>query len=154
MRLDYTVDVDDAVRRFDGLLDRASDFRPFLRLAAVDARNMFDEAFRTNGRSTGQTWPALSPRTTAHKSRGRLGVDDGDLRRSLTVRGARGGIETINADSMQVGSSLPQGGYFTKGRGGQPPRPIVPPKRQVEQRIGRAADAWLAAGGRPFDGVI
>ena len=98
---------------------------------------MFDQQFLSAGAYGGDPWEPLSEETLRRK--GMLGPwmilqDSGDLRRSLTQRGAKDNIlEMMEPDVLRVGSSDPAGAFAELGTEHSPQRAILPAEIPPEE---------------------
>lgn len=98
-------------RTLDGIIERAEDMRPAWPEVVRVFRAMVNQAFATEGASTGQKWPGLKLSTAQDRLRkGFTGFHPilqrtGELKRSID--GGGGGFVEETATSIAIGSNDP-----------------------------------------------
>lgn len=104
-----------------------------LQQVADDFREMVAQQFATEGRAEGTPWaPRESARVGADgvrplrgERRSPLLVRTGALRDSLTRKGATGGIEALDGQTLSIGSRLPYAIFHQLGTRRMPARPLI-----------------------------
>jgi Phage virion morphogenesis family len=143
LRFEFEAEGDKLVsRELLDMGDRALDARPAFRLIADDFREF--EAARFDSRGEG-TWVPLAPATIREKAE--RGLDPrvlhatGQLRASLTKKGAKGSYSRIFPSFMLFGSTVPYAKYLQTGTRFMPPRKPLgftePQKITVLKRLQR-----------------
>lgn len=101
--------------------DNAEDMSPAFEAISDDFRVIERRQFDSEGAYASGGWAALMPSTVARRG-GRAhpilrtpGDKGGDLRRSLTTKGAKGAIRQITADSMTVGTRIKYAKFHQRG---------------------------------------
>jgi len=131
---------------FDENLFRRGFYRVDIPATLANMRESFEEIhedflemeagqFDSKGARGGvKQWKDLAPSTLIEKSRlMRMGlaismdplIRTGKLRESMIREGAEGNITRINADSMEMGTSIPYAVYHQKGGGNLPKREVI-----------------------------
>lgn len=126
MKLDVGFEGARADRMLSGIRGRLDNTRTLMGMLVDDIHDFEADAFDTGG--FGQ-WAPLSPATLRAKGGGRILVDTGALRSSLTA-----GSASITADGVTVGTSERSAPFLQRGARGAPPRDPMPdpPARVVE----------------------
>lgn len=143
--------------------DAADDMSPAFEQIAGDFRVMSRKQFDSEGAYASGGWAALKPATV--RARGGLahpilrspgggprggGRAGGDLRRSLTTKGAKGSLTEFTRDSITLGTSIPYAKYHQHGTARMAKRRPVEfteaDKKQLVKRI--QAHMVAAARGR------
>lgn len=127
--------------RLNKSIKRAHDLSPVLhRLSVVYMETIMTEAFKTEGASLGNPWsdqytPGYKRWKTKKKGSHRPVLDlDGDLRRSLTKKGAKGNVVRIKQKGFDVGTSIPYAHLHNSGIAPQRERKfMVMPTQYVEK---------------------
>lgn len=101
---------------------------------------------REEAKRYGKGWKPDAASTIAHKAGDEVGVDSGDLKRSLTERGAKWNIFEVLPGEIRFGTSAPHAHLFNRGhkRDGvrvQPARKLI---RIYKLAREQAADIILA----------
>ena len=113
---------DKVERSFDVLGRAVEDFRPLWELLVPELQDMAGAEFKGLGLASGG-WAELTPDYAAYKSKVRPGmpllVFDGDLRSSVTEKGAGGGIIELKPDTLTFGTKLD---HAAAHQYGYPPR--------------------------------
>ena len=176
MRLDVTVEgADDVKRRFNGMLQRAERTRPLFEQISDDFRAQSDQVWRTQGAATGRRWKRLNPDYLKRKIRKGLGSGilentskrGGILRRSLTRARAKGSMQRVTRDSVELGTRIgiarihqqggtvplkPPHGHVRRVR--IPARPFVVVTDETRQRWSGLVADHLVDGRAPFNGRV
>ena len=138
----YTINSQPAEKALANFQASLANQSPALREIAGDFREMIARQFASEGRAEGTPWAgrkasrsgarhekrltAEAQRTQRDDSRAApLLVRTGALQRSLTVRGAAGHVERLEAQSLAIGTSLPYALFHQMGTRRLPARPII-----------------------------
>ena len=132
----YTINsqpAEKALANFQASLADPSADGPALQRVADDFREMIARQFASEGRAEGTPWAARKsvgavhelPTTQRAIHESPLLVRTGALQRSLTVRGAAGHVERLEAQSLAIGTSLPYALFHQTGTRRMPARPII-----------------------------
>ena len=115
-------------RRIFAVGERGMDMRPIFEVLSEDWEGIVDAHFESEGQRGGRRWNRLSQSRIDQKAR-----EDLDprilhatlaLRKSLTVRGAKGSIRRITPHTMLRGTSIFYGEYHHDGTARLPMRPL------------------------------
>lgn len=148
----FDLELDAQTHNLDAIARRARNIKPGLRNVADDMRGQFAEVFRRQG--VRGRWKPLDDLYATTRDSRPLGVQSGEMRRSFTNRGAKGSVQKVRADTLEVGSDLVQAIYFQKGRPSQPKRNLVPDRRQVRRRASQVLAGYLIDGRRSSGGIF
>lgn len=141
MKVEITVEgAQDLAARF-AIVEKGLDFRELGTWDAVASEfyKIEKEQFESEG-SAGASgkWKALTPKYAARKQKKYGPVPiltaSGEMRRSLTNRGAPGSVLEKSADELVIGTTIAKAGYHQRGSGRLPQRkPIDPSESQVSR---------------------
>jgi len=126
------------------------DMRPVLKVVGIGYRKEVKAVFdKKQPRDSGLRWVPLSPGYAAFKSKNFPGrpllVRTGDLKKSMTKKGAKGNITLIGKNSGIFGSTISYGIFHDEGTSRMPKRNFSEPserraliwKGQIERDIRR-----------------
>lgn len=134
--------------QLEGLRARSMSMRPAFGAVVSDFHDLEQEVFTSQGARAGATWKPLQPWWLEFRLRHGLGTRilhydnaaGGRLYNALTHRGAPWAVETIDADSVTVGTNLGIAAAHQKGRtvtiagrNGQQARTVTIPRRRMVQ---------------------
>lgn len=148
MRPVIEADTRAAVGLLDEVADRAEDMSGALELVADDFIEVTEAVFASRGMLAGG-WQPLDPDWAAYKAEiggGPPGEFTGLLRSALTSRHGNYSVRRIGTDRAVLGTNVPHAHLFNRGRGGQPPRPLIPPAAWLAARWAPMVGAYLSAG--------
>lgn len=149
-----------ATRALDALSRSMRDLRPLWELVSVDFWATGKARFDSKNASRGAQWEPLGPRYGAlkryHYGDLPLLVLSGTLRRSLTQKGAPGGVQRMTPEALTIGTSVEYAERVQLGTTddvwipapfnitihGHPARPIVDLQPDDESRWQRLAVEW------------
>ena len=129
----YTINSQPAEKALANFQASLANQSPALREIAGDFREMIARQFASEGRAEGTPWAARKSVGAVHEPpttqraiyESPLLVRTGALLRSLTVRGAAGHVERLEAQSLAIGTSLPYALFHQTGTRRMPARPII-----------------------------
>jgi len=132
--------------------DEITDYRPFWNGPFLDVwRPWIQQAFATQGASTGRPWAPLSPSYAAWKARrgyayeGLL-VRSGDLSSALMhPERSRVGVWDPQPSSLRVGTTREGAIFHQTGTRRMPARPPIRPTKDFMLSIGKALQVHVAA---------
>ncbi|MBV9210630.1 MAG: phage virion morphogenesis protein [Acidobacteria bacterium] len=108
---------------------------------AQDLREIVDDRFQNDGFGK---WPELAPSTLEEKRRewGSFAelsvlVESGDLKRSLTRKGAKGAVLDIQPDELTVGTTIRYARFHQTGTRRMPARTIYDLREQDKRKLMR-----------------
>ena len=134
-------------RMYSRFADGVHDLRPLWSRYYANFLAMEREQFATQGGHGSGGWASLKEPYRSWKMRvrpGRLILEfDGDLKNSLTQRGAKGSICRINTGWAEFGSSIPYGIYHAKGTGKMKKRPPIEMSESDRTAWDKTAHGWL-----------
>jgi phage gpG-like protein len=130
MQFDGSINSEGLENSLNLLQAQLVDLSPSMGLIAEDFRQMVAEQFASAGAAGGTPWAALAPSTIKRK-RGGGGIlqDTGALFNSLTDPESPDHVETIDKQSLTIGTDLPYATFHQTGAGwgfGQSSLPPAP----------------------------
>jgi phage gpG-like protein len=126
--------LDETMQRLGRLSSHLADYTPVWPGVIASIGRMEERAFAAGGGTTAHgRWAALEPGYKRWKDRHYPGRPiltlTGDMRRSLTRRGAMGHFEDIGRMRLEVGTTIPYA-RFHQERGHRKWRPMIDPTKQ------------------------
>lgn len=110
------------LERFEGRLVNS---KPVFRTIGEHMMDIINEQFRSEGKRSTGGWAPLKESTIEAKGHAGILVDSGDLFRSLTRRGDRGNIFTVQPNLLRLGTTLDYAVFHQKGTNRMPQRKII-----------------------------
>jgi len=126
-----TVDIREALQRFDVLQRSLRDFRPAFVVIDKHVTTVFARQFASLGAFGGTLWAALRPstiRARASVGRGRGGIlrDTNRLWASLVKGRGPESVRVIGKDDYRRGTAVPYAQYHQSGTASMPQRQVIP----------------------------
>lgn len=137
------------VKDLDGIIARSTNLQPAMLRVGQYLMGATLRTFEAEGRP--RKWQKLSPRTIADRKRlgfaaGPILERTGELKRSLTQRGAKGSIFRPGPRSLRYGSSLPRFEIHQKGLENVPKRVMLIIQKQDRSQISRILNTFVREG--------
>jgi phage gpG-like protein len=139
-----------AAQALESIGGRGADARPAWPMVTALMRADTSERFDKQGEGA---WPPLAASTVEKKKR--LGQNPKIMRvtdalyRSLTVKRGRGALRRGTKTQMRYGTTVYYSRFHQEGQGGVPKRPLVMVDADLEKRIVRALEQYVAKGELP-----
>lgn len=140
LRLRFSFYGEEQIDRTLDRLEAVDDMRPAWEVLADRFYRAEARQFASSGAYGSGGWPPLSPKYAAWKARRYPGQPilrrTDDLWKSLTQRGAGGGVLVLEPSFMVIGSSVDYGEHHQKGGGRLPRRrPVELPDEERRQWV-------------------
>ena len=130
------------------VLRRSTDWSGVFRAAMRDLEESHSKHFGTNG---GGTWkPVYSSWKTEEYGAGGILVRTGTLKRSLTLRNARGAIRDIGAQRATFGTSVSYAHFHQTGTENMAKREVLFTPNRFSEGLAKDAVEYLAYGNNPL----
>jgi phage gpG-like protein len=140
---------DEIAGDLSGLVNRSKDMTPAMRAIGLYFMGTTEKTFKAEGRP--KKWTKLAPSTIQDRIRkgfrpGPILTRTGDLRRSLTQRGAQKQIFRVTRNSMTLGSSVPYLSVHQRGTRNVPQRVFIQILSQDVKNVGEIINKYILEG--------